>query len=153
MSIHKPKILLAILVATSIFFIFSNARVISKELPIESKTDTLDPSVSTTETPLKTYAKSLVIEQWGIQEWESFEKIINKESSWTHNTEHYPMINGKRLSSATGLAGFLNATWDDVGCVKTYDKREQVRCGIKYVEQRYGSPQVAWNFHLANNYY
>ena len=139
-------ILLAILVATSIFFIFFNATAVSKEIPTESMTDTLEPVHATTETSVVAYAKSLVIEQWGYHEWESFYTLIHKESSWNHKAEN-------PNSTATGLGQFLDGTWDDVGCIKTFDPQEQLRCTIKYIQQRYSNPSKALAFHLDNNYY
>jgi len=144
MSNHKPMILLAIFVSTAIFFIFSNAKVISQETPIESKQDTLEPIV--TDEPIILYAKSLVIEQWGYQEWQSFNTLIHKESSWNHKAENPD-------STATGLGQFLDGTWDDVGCIKTFNANEQIRCTIKYIKQRYDTPSNALVFHIANNWY
>ena len=137
-------ILLAIFVSTAIFFIFSNAKVISQETPIESKQDTLEPIV--TDEPIILYAKSLVIEQWGYQEWQSFNTLIHKESSWNHKAENPD-------STATGLGQFLDGTWDDVGCIKTFNANEQIRCTIKYIKQRYDTPSNALVFHIANNWY
>lgn len=104
------------------------------------------------------YAQQLVTEKWGESEWPYFDKIISKESrNWTVYTAHYPTgytSTGVR-SSAHGLGGFLDGTWDDVGCVKTDDPYEQVRCTIKYIEQRkaYGTPSKAWQWHLVHNWY
>lgn len=104
------------------------------------------------------YAKKLVTEKWGEDQWVYFDKIISRESrNWTVNTAHYPTgytADGTK-SSAYGLGGFLDRTWGDVGCVKTDDMYEQVRCAILYIEKRpaYGTPQKAWEWHLQNNWY
>lgn len=104
------------------------------------------------------YAQQLVTEKWGADEWYYFDRIVSQESrNWTVYTAHYPTgyaPNGDP-SSAHGLGGFLDGTWDDVGCVKTDDPYEQVRCTIKYIEQRraYGTPSKAWQWHLINNWY
>lgn len=101
-----------------------------------------------TPTPLKTYAE----EMGG----EALVKIIEKESAdFTVTGEHYPSgytPSGVK-SSAYGLGGFLDSTWDAVGCVKSDDPYYQVDCTMKYVEKRYGSPEVAWAFHREHNYY
>lgn len=124
----------------------------AKEAPV------IEEVVTTPEVALtpKEYAEKLVTEKWGKDEWYYFDKIIVQESrNWTVYTAHYPTgytIDGVR-SSAHGLGGFLDGTWNGVGCVKTDDPLEQVRCTIKYVEQRYGTPSIAWRFHLAHNWY
>ena len=56
-------------------------------------------------------------------------------------------------SSAYGLFGFLDQTWSSVGCTKTSDPKEQERCALLYMEQRYGGIEGAYYFHLANDYY
>lgn len=96
---------------------------------------------------LQIYAKSLIEEKWGVSEWMAFNAIINKESSWRVFGDH------PGGSSAFGAGGFLNATWDTVGCVKTSDPYEQVRCAVLYVEGRYGTPQKAWAFHQRMGWY
>lgn len=106
-------------------------------------------------TEQKQYAYDRVLEKWGVEEWQAFDYIIQKESSWSHTTEHYPTgftTNGVK-SSATGLGGFLDSTWENVGCVKTYNANVQIECAIRYVEQRYKTPREAMRFHIANNWY
>lgn len=56
-------------------------------------------------------------------------------------------------SSAYGLYGFLDGTWNTVGCVKTSDPKEQERCAIKYMEQRYGGIEGAYYHHLVHDWY
>ena len=72
--------------------------------------------------------------------------VIFKESS-CNNFAKNP------TSTATGLAQFLDSTWATVGCAKTYDAIEQLRCAQLYVDQRYGSWEAAYEFQLLNNYY
>ena len=94
----------------------------------------------------KQYALERVVEEWSLEEWEAFNKIVNKESSWD-NTAQNP------TSTAFGTFQFLNSTWQSVGCVKTVDQNKQIDCGIKYIKQRYGTPTKALKFHSLNNYY
>ena len=56
-------------------------------------------------------------------------------------------------STAYGIFQFLDSTWASVGCVKTPDPVEQMRCGTKYVMQRYGSWAGARQFHLRSGWY
>jgi len=97
---------------------------------------------------IKEYARCRVTEEWSVNEWKAFDTIITKESSWTHSGAHNP-----KLSSAFGLGGFLDATWESVGCIKTEELREQIDCTIKYVRARYHNPSTAKNWHLKNNWY
>ena len=85
---------------------------------------------------------------WSADEWQYFEKVIEKESQWVHYQEHRP-----ELSSAYGLGGFLNATWGLVGCEKTDDRMEQLRCTALYIERVYKTPTEAYRFHVKNNWY
>lgn len=94
---------------------------------------------------LTEYAADVVTEHWGMGHIEAFFNIVDAESGWTHNEEHYPDQYPKM--TATGLMGFLDSTWSDVGCTRTYDKREQLRCGALYIKARYGDPINAWSFH------
>lgn len=56
-------------------------------------------------------------------------------------------------STAYGIFQFLDSTWAGVGCVKTPDPVEQMRCGTKYVMQRYGSWAGARSFWQRNRWY
>jgi membrane-bound lytic murein transglycosylase MltF len=94
----------------------------------------------------KQYALEQVVEEWSLDEWESFNKIVIKESSWNNNAQN-------PSSTAFGTMQFLNSTWGLVGCTKTVDQNKQIDCGIKYIKKVYGSPQKAWKFHLQNNWY
>ena len=94
----------------------------------------------------KEYALRRVVEEWSLDEWESFNKLVQKESSWNNEAQN-------PVSTAFGTMQFLDSTWKTVGCVKTIDQNKQIDCGIKYIKARYGSPQKALQFHLRNNYY
>lgn len=101
---------------------------------------------------IQQYAEMRVTETWDESQWESFNNIISQESlHWKVTTEHYP--DRQDYSTAYGLAGFLDGTWDDVGCVKTDSEIVQINCEIKYIQQRYGTPEEAWKFHLRKNWY
>lgn len=63
-------------------------------------------------------------------DWENVDKIIKPESGWNPKAQN-------PQSSAYGLAQFLDDTWGSVGCAKTDDPVEQLRCADLYVKQRY----------------
>jgi hypothetical protein len=85
---------------------------------------------------------------WSGSEWEALLELWSCESQWV-NTAQNP------TSTAFGIAQFLDSTWGlpRVGCQKTADATEQIRCGLIYIREVYGSPSVAMRFHLNNNWY
>lgn len=83
---------------------------------------------------------------WTGAEWDALFAIVSKESTWNPTAQN-------PTSTAYGLFQFLNSTWATVGATKTSDPRLQTEAGLRYIEQRYGTPTRAWAFHQANNYY
>lgn len=85
---------------------------------------------------------------WGIgsSQWNALSLLLGKESSWNPNAQN-------PTSTAYGLFQFLDSTWGTVGATKTSDPRAQTVAGLKYIQQRYGSPSAALAFHRANNWY
>ena len=55
-------------------------------------------------------------------------------------------------STAYGIGQFLDSTWKGVGCIKTPDPLEQLRCMNLYV-QRYGGWRQAYEFKRSNGWY
>ena len=94
----------------------------------------------------KELAYDIVLDTWDSSQWELFNDLINRESGWNSEAQN-------PTSSAYGYGQFLNSTWAGVGCIKTSDPDEQIRCTIKYVESKYGTPQKAIIWHNANNWY
>ena len=72
--------------------------------------------------------------------------IRNRESSGNPTAQNPE-------SSAYGLYGFLDQTWATVGCKKTSDPKEQERCALLYMEQRYGGIEGAYYFHKRMGWY
>lgn len=101
---------------------------------------------------IKELAEDGVNHYFGEGQWKYFEQIIHKESSWIHTGYHYPLINGKRRSSAVGLCGTL---------VKTHGLSEdfidnttaQIEWCMQYTKSRYGTPKKALEFHLKNGWW
>ena len=58
--------------------------------------------------------------------------LIDRESDCNPNAQN-------PNSTAYGIGQFLNSTWAGVGCVKTSDPIEQLRCMNLYVVNRYSS--------------
>lgn len=63
-------------------------------------------------------------------------QLIDKESD-CNNLAQNPN------STAYGIGQFLDSTWSGVGCVKTSDPVQQLKCMRKYVMNRYSSWQAA----------
>lgn len=83
---------------------------------------------------------------WQSGQWQALLELWACESGWD-NTAQNP------YSTAYGMAQFLDQTWAQYGCSKTSDPAEQIRCGLRYVQQRYGTPAAALAHHHANNWY
>jgi hypothetical protein len=71
--------------------------------------------------------------------------IFSHESGW-RNTAQNP------TSTAYGIPQFLNATWAQYGG-KTSDPATQIRDGIRYMKDRYGSPNAAAAFWKSHHWY
>lgn len=104
---------------------------------------------------LYTHAKEVSDKEWGEDYFEYFDSIIMQESGWRVFTAHYPTgyTKGGVKSSAHGLGGFIDATWETVDCEKTDDPFIQVECTARYITDRYENPEKAWAFHLEANHY
>jgi hypothetical protein len=79
-------------------------------------------------------------------QWNALNDVIMAESGY-NNVAQNP------TSTAYGIFQFLDDTWASVGGTKTSNAMLQAVYGLKYVKQRYGTPEAAWAFHLANGYY
>jgi len=88
------------------------------------------------------YAKTLLSEQ----DFEHFDYIINHESAWSERWygAHY----ASSIHTASGICGFINATWSSVGYEKTEDPYVQVRACITYAESRYVTLEKAHQHHV-----
>jgi hypothetical protein len=75
---------------------------------------------------------------WTGSQWNAFYKLGVNESGWNPNAQN-------PTSSAYGIGQFLDSTWGSVGGRKTSDPSAQIRYMIKYIQQRYGTPQAALN--------
>ena len=134
------KIALAGLVSLLLFFILFGTAV---SQGVTTCVDSLEPIEIES---IEDYALSLVVEEWGYYEWESFDELVWRESDWDNKAQN-------PNSTAYGIGQFLDGTWDDVGCIKSSDAKYQLDCMIKYIAQRYEGPADAIVFHDANDWY
>jgi hypothetical protein len=79
----------------------------------------------------------------GTSNWTSLVKLWDGESGW-NNTAQNPG------SSAYGIAQFLDSTWAEFG-PKTSSPSLQIIYGLKYIKQRYGSPDAAYQAWLSRS--
>ena len=71
--------------------------------------------------------------------------IFSRESGWNPNAQN-------AHSTAYGIPQFLDATWKQYGG-KTTDAAEQIKDGIRYMVDRYGSPAGAQAFWQGHHWY
>lgn len=80
-------------------------------------------------------------------QFQCFSNIINQESTW-----NYKAVNSS--SGAYGLVQALPGTkMASAGADWRTNPATQIKWGLNYMNERYGSPCGAWSFHQANNWY
>jgi hypothetical protein len=65
-------------------------------------------------------------------------KLYGKESAWDPTA-----VNGSHYGIPQGRSEYL----------KTASVEQQIQWGLKYIDNRYGSPCKAWEFFQRNNYH
>jgi hypothetical protein len=78
-------------------------------------------------------------------QFSAIDYIFTHESGWNPNAQN-------PTSSAYGIPQFLNSTWAQYGG-KTSDPATQIRDGISYMRDRYGSPNAAAGFWQGHHWY
>lgn len=69
-------------------------------------------------------------------QWRYLDRLVQQESGWNPRAQNPE-------SSAFGLFQFLDDTWATVGGTKTPSAQGQIEYGLRYIQQRYGTPQRA----------
>jgi hypothetical protein len=72
------------------------------------------------------------------KQYKCLASLYGKESAWDETAQ-----SGSHYGIPQGRSEYL----------RTADKYEQVRWGLSYIENRYGSPCKAWEFFQRNNYH
>lgn len=119
-----------------------------KPVNIPPKPKTIAREVKKPQSDIQKQVQSIAKEyNWGEgEQWEALSWIIQKESSWNINAQN-------KQSTAYSLFQFLDQTWKSYGCVKNNDVDNVTRCGIKYIQKRYGTPVEAKAHHLKKGWY
>ncbi|MFF8376263.1 transglycosylase SLT domain-containing protein [Streptomyces sp. NPDC015661] len=77
----------------------------------------------------------------------SFSKIVEHESGWNHTA----------TNSSSGAYGLVQALpgskMASAGSDWKTNPATQIKWGLKYMNERYGSPNAAWAFWQANGWY
>ena len=91
----------------------------------------------------KEYAKSrLEAFGFGANEFDSLNKLWQKESGWNYKAENRSGAVGiPQLKGGKNVPNFMN------------DYKTQVEHGLSYIKKRYGSPTNAWEFFQKQKWY
>ena len=84
---------------------------------------------------IKEYAAVLVDDKYQMS---CLSRLYGKESAWNPNA-----VNGSHYGIPQGRSEYL----------RDATAEEQIRWGLKYIDNRYGSPCKAWDFFQKNNYH
>ena len=84
---------------------------------------------------IKEYAAVLVDDKYQMS---CLSRLYGKESAWNPDA-----VNGSHYGIPQGRSDYL----------RDATAEEQVRWGLKYIDNRYGSPCAAWDFFQKNNYH
>ena len=80
-------------------------------------------------------------------QYAAFSKIVSQESGWNHTATN-------SSSGAYGLVQALPASkMSSAGSDWKTNPATQIKWGLDYMNDRYGSPVEAWNFWQANGWY
>ncbi|MGW0463901.1 aggregation-promoting factor C-terminal-like domain-containing protein [Streptomyces sp. NPDC003027] len=80
-------------------------------------------------------------------QYQAFSKIVSHESGWNHTATN-------SSSGAYGLVQALPATkMASAGSDWKTNPATQIKWGLNYMNERYGSPNAAWAFWQANGWY
>ena len=115
------------------------------DIPFIEPTNLTTPQEPPTLESIRAYAKQRVTEEWGIEQWQYFDDLIQRESSWNYKAAN-------PTSSARGLPQAMTSLHDLPEDYLT-NPESQIDWGIQYIKSRYGTPYQSIVFHNRNNYY
>ena len=84
---------------------------------------------------------------WGTgSQWGYLNGVVMLESGWCNTAQN-------DTSTAYGIGQFLDTTWAGTGYSKTSDPTIQILAMLRYIKDRYKTPQAAYAFHIQNDWY
>lgn len=101
---------------------------------------------ATPETDLQEMAKRMARRRFGPGQYGALEELLERESGWDPHADN-------PTSSAHGLFQFLDSTRENYNLPLHAGPRRQMKAGLRYIADRYTTPQQALAFHTAHGYY
>lgn len=84
---------------------------------------------------------------WTGAQWTALNNIVMAESGWDASAQN-------PTSGAYGIPQALpGSKMASAGANWKTDAGTQIKWMLQYIRQRYGTPEAAWNFHLAHGWY
>lgn len=127
-------------------YIFS--KYISTEKTIIKKQEKKTKSAVTPKNVYQEYAYSLFTQYgWSNNDFQCLVKLWEKESKWNPNARN-------KSSGAYGIPQALpGSKMASEGADWQTNYKTQIKWGLKYIKQRYGTPTAAWNSFLKKGWY
>lgn len=107
------------------------------------------PVVTGTKADYQAYAYDLVLNKylWSESDYQALVNLWERESNWNANAHN-------KSSGAHGIPQSLPASkMSSEGSDYYTNGYTQIRWGLKYIKQRYGSPSAAWQHFQNKNWY
>lgn len=107
------------------------------------------PAVTGTKAEYQAYAYDLVLNQylWSESDYQALVNLWERESNWNANAHN-------KSSGAHGIPQSLPASkMSSEGSDYYTNGYTQIRWGLKYIKERYGSPSAAWQHFQNKNWY
>lgn len=125
------------------------AKKAAEEAARQRAIEAASPKVDYTKSEYQSYAHDLVINTYGWTEadFEALVKLWNRESGWNANSHN-------SYTGAHGIPQALPASkMSSEGSDYYTNGKTQIRWGLKYISNRYGSASSAWTFFQNNGWY
>ena len=119
------------------------------EIVINSNAQNTAPAVTGTKAEYQAYAHDLVLNQylWSEADYQALVNLWTRESDWDADAHN-------RNSGAHGIPQSLPASkMSSEGSDYYTNGYTQIRWGLKYIKERYGSPSAAWQHFQNKNWY
>ena len=98
---------------------------------------------------VKQYARALAADKygWGDNQFAALDKLWTRESNWNYKAEN-------SSSGAYGIPQSLPGNkMASAGADWRTNPQTQIKWGLNYIKERYGSPIAAWNHSEATGWY